>query len=149
MQMKANCQTPMEHNLKILKVDYLSNHLMDPTQILNLSLDYQTILYKSFKWRRPPMKDDLNKLKVEYPNNQLLDHTQMLSLSSDEQTLFFKSSKWRRPPMENNLKILKVYHCMDHELWVLRGKLEENSEEILSVVLLSPAYFFWLSKGWL
>jgi hypothetical protein len=29
-------------------VEYLSNHLLDPTQILNLSLDDQTILYNSF-----------------------------------------------------------------------------------------------------
>ena len=28
----------MENNLKILKVAYLSNNLLDPTQILNLSL---------------------------------------------------------------------------------------------------------------
>ena len=42
----------MEDDLKILEVEYLSNHLLDPTQILNLSLDDQTILYKFFKWRR-------------------------------------------------------------------------------------------------
>ena len=33
----------MEVDLKILKVKYLSNHLLDHTQILNLILDYQTI----------------------------------------------------------------------------------------------------------
>ena len=47
--------------------------------------------------------------------------------------------------MEDDLKILKVEylrnHCMDHDLSVLRGKLEENSEEIWSVALLSPAYY--------
>jgi hypothetical protein len=31
----------MEEDLKILKAEYLSNHLLDPTQILNLYLDYQ------------------------------------------------------------------------------------------------------------
>ena len=48
--------------------------------------------------------------------------------------------------MEDNLKIVKVEylrnHCMDCDLW---GKLEENSEEISSVALLSPAcllYFY-------
>ena len=30
-----------EEDLKILKVEYLSNHLLDYTQILNLRLDYQ------------------------------------------------------------------------------------------------------------
>ena len=38
----------MEDDLKILKVEYLSTNLLDPTQILNLSLDDQTALYKSF-----------------------------------------------------------------------------------------------------
>ena len=33
----------MEVNLKILKVEYLSNQILDYTQILNLSLDDQTI----------------------------------------------------------------------------------------------------------
>ena len=45
--------------------------------------------------------------------------------------------------MEDDLKILKVEylsnHCMDCLSWVLRGKLEGNSEEISSVALLSPA----------
>jgi hypothetical protein len=31
-------QSPIEDNLKILKVEYRSNHLLDHTQILNLSL---------------------------------------------------------------------------------------------------------------
>ena len=39
----------MEDNLKILKVEYLRNHLLDYTQILNLSLDDQTKFYKCFK----------------------------------------------------------------------------------------------------
>ena len=36
---------PMEVNLKILKVEYLSNQILDYTQILNLSLDDQTIFF--------------------------------------------------------------------------------------------------------
>ena len=39
----------MEDNLKISKVEYLNNHLLDSTQILSLSLDDQIILYKFFK----------------------------------------------------------------------------------------------------
>ena len=42
----------MEDELKILKVEYFSNHFLDPTQIFNLSLDDQPILYKFLKWRR-------------------------------------------------------------------------------------------------
>ena len=34
---------PMEDDLKILRVKYLNNHLLDNSQILNLSLDMQTI----------------------------------------------------------------------------------------------------------
>ena len=57
----------------------------------------------------------------------------------------FKSSKLRRPPMEDNLKISNVEylsnHCIVSDFGVLRGKLEENSEEITSVALLSPACY--------
>jgi hypothetical protein len=35
---------PMEDDLKILEVEYLSNHLMGHTQILNSGLNYHTIL---------------------------------------------------------------------------------------------------------
>ena len=47
----------MEDDLKILKVEYLRNHLLDHTQILNLSWDDQIILI--FKFRQPPTEDDL------------------------------------------------------------------------------------------
>ena len=61
----------MEDDLKILKVEYISYHLLDHSQILNLSLDNQTIFYKSLKWRWPPMEDDLQILKEEYLSNHL------------------------------------------------------------------------------
>ena len=41
----------MEEELKILEVEYLHNHSLDQTQILNLGLDDQTIFYKSLKER--------------------------------------------------------------------------------------------------
>ena len=50
----------MEYDLKIIQVEYLSNHLLDHTQILNLSSDDQNIFYKSLRWRQPLMEDDLN-----------------------------------------------------------------------------------------
>jgi hypothetical protein len=37
---------------------------LDNTQILNLSLDDQTIFSKPSKWRWPPAEDDLKILKV-------------------------------------------------------------------------------------
>jgi hypothetical protein len=77
----------MEDELKIIKVKYLSNRLLDPTQILNLCLDDQTISYKSFKWRQPPMEDNLNIFKVKH----LRDSTQILNLCLDDQTILYKS----------------------------------------------------------
>ena len=58
-----------------------------------LNLDYQTILYKSFKWRGPPMEDDLKTLKVVYLSNLVLNHTQILNLSLDVQSIYFKHCK--------------------------------------------------------
>ena len=49
----------MEDDLKILKVEYFNNQLLDHTQILNLHLDDHIILYKFFKWRQPPTEDNL------------------------------------------------------------------------------------------
>ena len=71
----------MEDNLKILKLEYLSSPLMDLAQILNLSLDDETIFYKYFKWKWPPMEDNLKILKLEYLRNHLLDYTQISKLS--------------------------------------------------------------------
>jgi hypothetical protein len=39
----------MEDNLKLLKVEYLRNQLLDHTQILNLRLDDQTIFLQILK----------------------------------------------------------------------------------------------------
>ena len=47
-------------------MEYLSNHLLDHIQILNLSLYDQTIFYKSLKLRRPPMEDDLQWKTTSY-----------------------------------------------------------------------------------
>ena len=42
---------------QILKVEYLSNHWFDHTQILNLNWGDQTKVYKYFKWRWPPVEE--------------------------------------------------------------------------------------------
>ena len=55
--------TSMEDDLKILKVKYLTNNLLDHSQILNLSLDDQSIFLKSSKV-----------LRVEYLSNHCMDH---------------------------------------------------------------------------
>ena len=41
----------MEDNLKILKVEYLSNHVLDHSLILNLSFDDQIIILEIFKMK--------------------------------------------------------------------------------------------------
>ena len=81
---------PIKDDLKIIKVEYLNNHLLDHTHILNLNFDDQTLFYKFLKWRRPPMEDDLKILKVKNLSNPLLDHTQILNLSLDDQTILYK-----------------------------------------------------------
>ena len=58
-------------------------------QILNLSLDDWTTLYKSIKWRRPPLEDDLKRLKVEYLSNPLLDNNQNEKIKLRWQDHFF------------------------------------------------------------
>jgi hypothetical protein len=127
-----------EDDLKILKVEYLSNRLLDHTQILNSD---QSKVFKYFKWRRLSKEDDLNILKVEYLSNHLLDPTQILNLSLDDNTMLYKFFKWWRPPIVDDLKILKgeyiSNHCMDHDLQVfrreiivrLRGNLECGSAQ--------------------
>ena len=74
-------------------MEYLRNHLLDQTKILNLGLDDQTIFYKSLKERYPPMEEDLKILKVEYLRNHLLDKTQILNLGLEDQTILYKSLK--------------------------------------------------------
>ena len=73
----------MEDDLKILKVEYLSNHWSDLPKISKLSLGDHTKIKFGLKFEmettsdRPPMDDDLKILKVEYLSNHLLDHIQI------------------------------------------------------------------------
>ena len=71
----------MGDNIKILKVEYLSNHLLDHT--------YMTKPY----FVNPLNKDNLKILKVEYLSNHLLDCTQNVNLSLDDQTISYKFFK--------------------------------------------------------
>jgi hypothetical protein len=57
---------PKEDYLKILKVEYLSNHGSDIIQILNLSYRDQTNVYRSLKLKTTSTEDNLKNLKVEY-----------------------------------------------------------------------------------
>ena len=56
---------PMEEDLKILKVEFLSNHWSDFTQILNLSLGDQTKITNAWKeddhqWKKTSKYQKLN-----------------------------------------------------------------------------------------
>ena len=67
----------MEDDLKILKVEYLINGLLDHTQSSNLSLNDQIMF---------GMEDDPKILKVEYISNHSSDPPQILKLSSGDPT---------------------------------------------------------------
>ena len=75
----------MEDDLKILKVEYLSNHWPDLSQILNLSIGNWT-KKTCLKGRQLPMEEDPKILKVEYLRNHVLDFLQIWNLSSGDQT---------------------------------------------------------------
>ena len=101
----------MEDNLKIYKVEYISNHWSDLTQILDLSLGYKTKLYKCFKSRRPQTEDDL---KVEYLRNYWSDLTQICDLRVGYQTKLSKCFKLWQPQKKNDIKIYKVEYQSNH-----------------------------------
>ena len=84
------------------------------------------------------MEDNLQILKVEYLSNHFLDHTQILDLSLNDQPYF------TNPQNEDYFWWKMTSKLVEYEFWVLRGKFEENSEEIPSVALLSPACSFHL-----
>ena len=70
-------RTTKEDNIKILKVEYLSNHWSDLLQILNWSSEDQT------KNQNTLNEEDLKLLKVEYLSNWL-DLPQILNYSTYE-----------------------------------------------------------------
>ena len=74
----------------ILKVEYLSNHRTDLTQIWNSWLGDQAKVYKCFKWRRPLREDDLKILNVEYLSNHWTDLAQIWNSSLGDQTEVYK-----------------------------------------------------------
>ena len=80
--------------MKLFKLESLTNHLLDHTQIFNLTLDNWTIFNKYLKWRQDFLEDDLKILKVEDVSHPLLNHIQMLNLRLDDHitmTIFYKS----------------------------------------------------------
>ena len=71
----------MEDDLKIWKVEYLSNHWMDLTQIWNLSYWDQIRVQKGIKWRQTQMEDDLQqKMTSKYENENISANTDRMLL---------------------------------------------------------------------
>jgi hypothetical protein len=119
----------------------------DDLQWKTTSNGRQTPMEDNLQWkttsngRQPPMEDNLHcKTTSNGRQPPMEDNLQWKTTSNG-----------RQPPMEDNLhckttsngrqpRIVKVeylsYHCMYH---IVRGKLEESSEEIWSVALLSLA----------
>ena len=54
----------MEEDLKILKVEYLSNHWLDLPQILNLSLVDRIKMKNTWNEKGPTMEDNLKNIKI-------------------------------------------------------------------------------------
>ena len=79
-------KTQIEDDLKILKVEFLSNHWSDLPQILNFSSGDQTKIKKPLKRRQLQMEEHFKILKVEYLSNHWSDLPQILNLSLGDQT---------------------------------------------------------------
>ena len=110
-------QHAKEDDLKILKVEYLSNQWLDLPQILDLNSGDQT-----------QMKNTWNYLQWKVTSNGR--HPSIIKSWISQQPLIGSSSnfrpklrganrikkylKWRRPPIEDDLKILKVEYLSNH-----------------------------------
>ena len=119
----------MEEGLKLLKVEYLSNHWFDHPQILNFSLGEQ------IKFINAGSEDDLKILKLEYISNHWLDFPQILNLGLGDWTKIKDAwnkdnqkkttTNGRGPTMEDDLKILKVEYLSNN--WSDFEALHEHS----------------------
>jgi hypothetical protein len=79
----------MEDNLKILNVEYLSNHWSDLIQFLNLSQGDKTKVYRSLKLKMTPTEDNLKILNVEYFSNHWSDLIQILNLRQKTKFIYW------------------------------------------------------------
>ena len=114
MKMTSNgSRLIMVKDLKISKVEYLSNHWSDVPQISNLSTGDQSKIKKYIKWRRPLWKTANNGRRPQ--NNKswisqqpligfLINFKLKLRGPNQNQTCL----KQKRPLMEDDHKILKV-----------------------------------------
>jgi hypothetical protein len=107
---------------KIFKLEYLSNYLLDLTQILNLSIWDQTKIENCLKQRVPQMEDNLKILKMEYFSNLLSDLPQILKLTLWDQTEIDRNQAAlnRRRPQNIKIRISQqpIIRCSSNsKLW--------------------------------
>ena len=136
----------MEEDLKISKLNisaitgwiFLKFKLKPRKQNLNK---------KCYKWKQPPMQDDLKMLKVDSLSNRWSDLPQTLKWSPRNQSKI-NNAKWKTTWKSwiSQKLLIGPFLNFNLDFSVLRGKLLENSKEILNVALLSPACFYFF--GW-
>ena len=122
----------MEDNLKILKVEYLSNHLLNNTKILNLSLEDQTTFYKLLKCRRPL------KYKIVF---QTLLHSR------------FRYCVWKAPYFlvwngRAPRKPRKMRGRKNQGIWFLHWNLSHENIFRLQVLYCFNSFFIILNLDW-
>ena len=76
----------MEEDLKILKVEYLSNHWSELPHKFWINFRGPNKRKQCLKWRRPPMEDNLKILNADYLSNHWLDLPQISNLGSGDHT---------------------------------------------------------------
>ena len=109
----------MEEKLKLIKVEYLSIHWFDHTQILNKnyfkiwtvkylgkdSADNTQLKLRGPNWNEQTLNENDNQLmttsnyKMKYFSNHWLDLNQILNSRYGDKTEVNRSFKWRQPPI--------------------------------------------------
>ena len=131
---------PIEDDLKILKVEYLNNLFLDHTQILNSSLNVQTIFCQSYKWRLPPMEEDIIsqqpliwsystfKIKLIWPNH-ILSILEMKTTSNGRRAQNIQSRISQQPLIGaySNFKLKLIWP--NHILSILEMKTTSNGRQ--------------------
>ena len=106
MKTTSNGRWPQkEDDLKILNVEYLSNHWSDLPQIFKLSLGDQTKVKKCFKWRQTPMEDDF-----QWKTLSIGRWPQIIKSGISQQPLIRSSSNFKlkiRGPNQNLILLKK------------------------------------------
>jgi hypothetical protein len=118
-------QPPTEDDLKIWKVEYLSIHWSDLTQIWNCSYWDQIRLYTGINWGCLKRKKTSNGRQPQYMKSRISQQPQLRSYSnlklkpigsnqSVQRYQMKMTYNGRQSPLEDNLKIWKVEYINNH-----------------------------------